>query len=242
MKYAVIAGALSLFSITAVANQSSLLSYDYVEVGYAKMDVDDLDDLSFDGYVVKVSKQLGNNWYVSGLYASTADETLYSESEDYRNIYQSGELVGTSTLNFERELDAEIERIELSAGYIQQLSSVTNIDYSINLGKLKYTTDLKITGEETFEGMVLSVSEYGDSESNSADILSANVKLRHLLTDKFEVNAGIGYERLHDDESDNNLVLQAGFNFALTEKAILGASYRYVDEYADIAATLRYYF
>ncbi|MBE0377412.1 hypothetical protein [Pseudoalteromonas prydzensis] len=242
MKYAVIAGALSLFSITAAANQTSGLSYDYVEVGYAKMDVDGLDELSFDGYVVKLSKQLGDNWYLTGLYASTADETLYSESENYRNIYQNDELVGTSTLNLKRELDAELTRIEFGAGYIQQLSAVTNIDYSINLGKLKYTTDLKITDEETFEGMVLSFSEYGDSDSNSAEILAANVQVRHLLTEQFEVNAGLGYERLHDDESDNNLVLQAGFNFALTDKAILGASYRYVDEYADIAATLRYYF
>lgn len=242
MKYAVIAGALSLFSITAVANQASSLSYDYVEVGYAKTDVDGLDELSFDGYVVKLSKQLGDNWYLTGLYASTADETLYSESENYRNIYQNDELVGTSTLNLKRELDAELTRIEFGAGYIQQLSAVTNIDYSINLGKLKYTTDLKITDEETFEGMVLSFSEYGNSDSNSAEILAANVQVRHLLTEQFEVNAGLGYERLHDDESDNNLVLQAGFNFALTDKAILGASYRYVDEYADIAATLRYYF
>lgn len=242
MKYAVIAGALSLFSITAAANQTSGLSYDYVEVGYAKMDVDALDELSFDGYVVKLSKQLGDNWYLTGLYASTADETLYSESENYRNIYQNDELVGTSTLNLKRELDAELTRIEFGAGYIQQLSAVTNIDYSINLGKLKYTTDLKITDEETFEGMVLSFSEYGDSDSNSAEILAANVQVRHLLTEQFEVNAGIGYERLHDEESDNNLVLKAGVNYTLTEKAILGASYRYVDEYADIAATLRYYF
>ena len=242
MKYAVIAGALSLFSITAVANQTSGLSYDYVEVGYAKMDVDDLDELSFDGYAVKISKQLSDNWYLTGMYASISDEMSNSVSEDYRDIYQNGEYVGTSTLNTQGTLDAEFTRIELGAGYIQRLSAVTNIDYSINLGKLKYNTDFAILEEEKFNTQVLSSTESGYSNSDNADILSANVQVRHLLTKQLEVNAGIGYERLHDEESDNNLVLKAGVNYTLTEKAILGASYRYVDEYADIAATLRYYF
>lgn len=242
MKYAVIAGALSLFSITATANQTSNISYDYIEVGYAKMDVDDLDDLSLDGYAVKLSKQVNSNWYLTGLYASTSDDISNSVSEDYRDIYQNGEYVGTSTLNTQGTLDTEVTRIELGAGYIQQLSAVTNVDYSINLGKLKYSTDFQAIVEERFNGQVFSSSEEDYSDSNSADILSANIQIRHLLTDKFEVNAGLGYERLHDEESDNNLVLKAGFNYTLTEKAILGASYRYVDEYADIAATLRYYF
>lgn len=242
MKYAVIAGALSLFSITATANQTSNISYDYIEVGYAKMDVDDLDDLSLDGYAVKLSKQVNRNWYLTGLYASTSDDISNSVSEDYRDIYQNGEYVGTSTLNTQGTLDTEVTRIELGAGYIQQLSAVTNVDYSINLGKLKYSTDFQAIVEERFNGQVFSSSEEDYSDSNSADILSANIQIRHLLTDKFEVNAGLGYERLHDEESDNNLVLKAGFNYTLTEKAILGASYRYVDEYADIAATLRYYF
>lgn len=206
------------------------------------MDVDDLDDLSLDGYAVKLSKQVNSNWYLTGLYASTSDDISNSVSEDYRDIYQNGEYVGTSTLNTQGTLDTEVTRIELGAGYIQQLSAVTNVDYSINLGKLKYSTDFQAIVEERFNGQVFSSSEEDYSDSNSADILSANIQIRHLLTDKFEVNAGLGYERLHDEESDNNLVLKAGFNYTLTEKAILGASYRYVDEYADIAATLRYYF
>ena len=242
MKYAVIAGALSLFSITAVANETAGLSYDYVEVGYAKMDVDDLDELSFDGYAVKLSKQVSSNWYLTGLYASTSDDLSNSVSEDYRDIFQNGEYVGTSQLYTEGKLDAEFTRLELSAGYIQRLSAVTNLDYSINLGRLKYSTDFINLVEERFNGQVFSSSESGYSDSDSADILSANVQVRHLVTDKFEVNAGLGYERLHDEESDNNVVLKAGFNYTLTEKAILGASYRYVDEYADIAVTLRFYF
>ncbi|MBB1311372.1 hypothetical protein H5162_18290 [Pseudoalteromonas sp. SR41-8] len=242
MKYAVIAGALSLFSITAVANETAGLSYDYVEVGYAKMDVDDLDELSFDGYAVKLSKQVSSNWYLTGLYASTSDDLSNSVSEDYRDIFQNGEYVGTSQLYTEGKLDAEFTRLELSAGYIQRLSAVTNLDYSISLGRLKYSTDFINLVEERFNGQVFSSSESAYSDSDSADILSANVQVRHLVTDKFEVNAGLGYERLHDEESDNNVVLKAGFNYTLTEKAILGASYRYVDEYADIAATLRYYF
>lgn len=90
MKYAVLAGALSLFSITAAANETSLLSYDYVEAGYAKMDVDDIDELSFDGYVVKLSKQVSDNWYLTGLYASTSGDLFESESMDYRDLYQNG--------------------------------------------------------------------------------------------------------------------------------------------------------
>jgi len=242
MKYAVIAGALSLFSITAAANETSLLSYDYVEAGYAKMDVDDIDELSFDGYVVKLSKQVSDNWYLTGLYASTSDDLFESESMDYRDLYQNGDYVGTSTLYTESGLDIEITRLELGLGYIQQLSTVTNVDYSIKLGRLKFESDNTYLFEERFNGAVFDSYSDGGSDSSSADILSANVQVKHLLTDQFEVNAGVGYERLHDEESDNNLVLKAGFNYAFTEKAIVGVVYRNVNEYSDLSVTLRYNF
>ncbi|MCQ8879819.1 hypothetical protein NQT69_17620 [Pseudoalteromonas shioyasakiensis] len=79
MKYAVIAGALTLFSITAAANQASSLSYDYVEVGYAKTDIKSNDKTDpdssrysgYDGYVINLSKQLSENWYVTGSYSQS---------------------------------------------------------------------------------------------------------------------------------------------------------------------------
>lgn len=242
MKYAVLAGALSLFSITAAANETSLLSYDYVEAGYAKMDVDDIDKLNFDGYVVKLSKQVSDNWYLTGLYASTSDDLVESESLDYRELFQNGDYVGNSTLYTESSIEIDITRLELGLGYIQQLSAVTSLDYSINLGRLKFESKNAFVVEERFNGVAFDSYSDGGSDSNSADILSANVQVRHLLTDQFEVNAGLGYERLHDDESDNNVVLKAGFNYAFTEKAIVGAAYRNVNEYSDLSVTLRYNF
>ncbi|MCQ8879818.1 hypothetical protein NQT69_17615 [Pseudoalteromonas shioyasakiensis] len=73
------------------------------------------------------------------------------------------------------------------------------------------------------------------------------------MTEQFEINAGVGYERLHgvgagyvrlhDVESENNLLLKAGINYAVTDKIAFAASYSYTDEYADIAAAVfRYYF
>lgn len=61
MKYAVIAGALALASTpTFATEQLTPLSYDYVELGYTVTSIDEIDDLSFAGYMVTFSKKFAD--------------------------------------------------------------------------------------------------------------------------------------------------------------------------------------
>ena len=250
MKYAVIAGTLSLFSITAVANETAGLSYDYVEAGYAKMDEDGYYSPSYDGFIVNFSKQFAGNWYFAGSYsqgsASYLRVTTYSNETEYdifpAYITDTYIIAGDITDTYSITDDIDLTRYSLGFGYIQHFSDVTSFDYALNYGQLKVKSDATILHEREYAGDVFYSSKSNYKNSDTSDFFAINAQVRHLLTDKFEVNAGLGYERLHDEESDNNLVLKVGFNYTLTEKGILGASYRYVDEYADIAAIIRYYF
>ena len=249
MKYTVLAGALSLFSITAAANQTSFLSYDYIEVGYTrtdiksndKMDVDRSGAPSYGGYIINLSKQFSENWYFTGSYSqSSADYSSVAKylSPPLPDGTYSSDVIDT----YSSVIDMELTRYSLGFGYIQHFSDVTSFDYALNYGQLKVKSDAAILYEREFAGDVFYSSKSSYNSSDTSDVFAINAQVRHLLTSKFEVNAGVGYERLHDDESDNNLVLKAGLNYAITQRINLAASYRYVDEYADITATLRYYF
>ncbi len=115
--------------------------------------------------------------------------------------------------------------MSLGGGYIQPLSSTTNLDYSLHLGQIK-----------------TKATSFGESDSDTTDTLFAQAQLRHLITPSVELNGAIGYERLHDDESENNLVLKAGLQYFFNNEVSVAAHYRNADEYSDITLTARYNF
>ncbi|CAM3993521.1 MULTISPECIES: outer membrane beta-barrel protein [Pseudoalteromonas] len=260
MKYAVIAGALSLFSITAAANQTSLLSYDYVEVGYAKTDIKSYDKTdvdrsgapSYGGYIINLSKQFSENWYFTGSYSqSSADYSYVAKnlSSPLPDGTYSSDVIDT----YSSVIDMELTRYSLGFGYIQHFSRETSVDYALKYGKSKIKTEETLIHRLESDGNVFDVSKKYYEDSETADSFEITAQIRHLLTEQFEVNAGFGYERLHgvgagyvrlhDEESENNLLLKVGLSYAVTEKITFAASYSYTGEYADIAAaTLRYYF
>ncbi|MFU2510357.1 hypothetical protein [Pseudoalteromonas sp. ASV78] len=249
MKHVLLIAALSFLSITITAVQASGLNYDYIEAGYAKTDIKSYDKTdvdrsgapSYGGYIINLSKQFSENWYFTGSYSqSSADYSSVAKylSPPLPDGTYSSDVIDT----YSSVIDMELTRYSLGFGYVQHFSDVTSFDYALNYGQLKVKSDATILHEREYAGDVFYSSKSNYKNSDTSDFFAINAQVRHLLTSKFEVNAGVGYERLHDEESNNNLVLKAGFNYTLTEKAVLGASYRYVDEYADIAATLRYYF
>ena len=260
MKYAVIAGVLSLFSITAAANQTSLLSYDYVEVGYAKTDIKSYDKTdvdssgapSYGGYIINLSKLFSGNWYFTGLYSQSSADYSYV-GKNWSSPWPDGTYSRDVIDTYSRVIDIELTRYSLGFGYIQHFSRETSVDYALKYGKSKIKTEETLIHRLESDGKVFDVSKTYYEDSETADSFEVTAQIRHLLTEQFEVNAGVGYERLHgvgagyvrlhDEESENNLLLKAGINYAVTDKITFAASYSYTDEYADIAtATLRYYF
>lgn len=258
MKYAVLAGALSLFSITAGANQTSLLSYDYVEVGYTKTDIKSNDKTDpdsprysgYDGYVINLSKQLSENWYVTGSYSQSRVD--YSSTTRFSPL-PDGTHPSNMTDSYHETTDMSLTRYNVGFGYIQHFSRETSVDYALKYGKSKIKTEETLVHRLESDGNVFDVSKTNYERSETADSYEVTAQIRHLLTEQFEVNAGVGYERLHgvgagyvrlhDAESENNLLLKAGINYAVTDKITFAVSYSYTDKYADIAAAaFRYYF
>ena len=243
MKYAVIAGALALASTSTLATeQLTPLSYDYVELGYTVTSIDEVDDLSFAGYMATLSKQFADNWYVKGLYSQVSDDISDTDTYNSGRVYYDGEYVGDSQYTYFDKLDVELTRYEIGIGYIHAISNVTHLDYSVQYGRLKFTTDTTLFEEDIYEDNVFYSYESRYSDSETADILSLNAQIRHLLSDNFEVNAGIGYERLHDEESDNSVVLKAGANYFFTSSFSVAGFYCQLSDYNDIALTARYNF
>ncbi len=58
MKYTLLACALSLASTAVMAENTSLLSYDFVEAGYKKTEIDELNDFSLSGIGINFSNGL----------------------------------------------------------------------------------------------------------------------------------------------------------------------------------------
>ena len=106
----------------------------------------------------------------------------------------------------------------------------------------KFEGDVLYKQDITYQEQVLDTNSERYSDSDTADILSVNAQIRHLLTDSIELNAGIGYERLHDEESENNTVLHVGANYAITADWLVTAAYRDVNDYSDLTFSIRYNF
>lgn len=243
MKYAVIAGALALASTpTFATEQLTPLSYDYVELGYTVTSIDEVDDLSFAGYMATFSKQFAESWYVKGLYSQVSDDISDTDTFNGGRVYYGNEYVGDSQYTYFDKLDVELTRYEIGVGYIHAISDVTSIDFSAQYGQFKFTTETTVFEEDIYEDNVFYSNESRYSDSETADILSLNAQVRHLLSDSFEVNAGIGYERLHDEQSDNSVVLKAGANYFFTPSFSVAGFYRQLSDYNDIALTARYNF
>lgn len=243
MKYAVLIGAFSLVSTAVMAQNTTPLSYDYVDAGYQKMKIDDADDLSLTGYGINVSKQFAQNWYVQGHYSKVSDDFTELDIYDNVTVYDmNNNPVGTGQTEYLYRTELDITRYELALGYIYSLSDVTKIDYSAKLGQLKFEGDVLYKQDITYQEQVLDTNSERYSDSDTADILSVNAQIRHLLTDSIELNAGIGYERLHDEESENNTVLHVGANYAITADWLVTAAYRDVNDYSDLTFSIRYNF
>ena len=243
MKYTLLACALSLSSTAVMAENTSPLSYDYVEAGYKKTEIDDLDELSLKGVGFNISKQFAENWYVTGHYSILNDDVTATNEFNGSGVYDSNDnYLGDTVIAYTFDYDVDMTRYEIGLGYIYSLSDRTKVDFSAKIGQLKIETDLNVKEVVSYQDQVFNSFSENHSNSETADILSANAQIRHLLTESFEVNAGVGYERLHNEESENNAVFHVGANYAFTSAWLVSASYRDANDYSDIALSVRYNF
>ena len=243
MKFTLLACALSLASTAVMAENTSPLSYDYVEAGYKKTEIDDIDELSLKGFGFSFSKQFAENWYVTGHYSILNDDLTSRSDFSGSGVYDSNNnYLGDTLVSYSYDYDIDMTRYEIGLGYIYSLSDRTKVDFSAKIGQLKIESDFDFKEVVSYQDQVFNSFSENHSNSETADILSANAQIRHLLTDSFEINAGVGYERLHDEESENNAVFHVGANYAFTPAWLISASYRDANDYSDLALSVRYNF
>ncbi|GKW54334.1 hypothetical protein NCCP2140_33870 [Pseudoalteromonas sp. NCCP-2140] len=243
MKFTLLACTLSLASTAVMAENTSPLSYDYVEAGYKKTEIDEIDELSLKGFGFNFSKQFAENWYVSGNYSILNDDLTSRSNFSGSGVYDSNNnYLGDTLVSYSYDYDIDMTRYEIGLGYIYSLSDRTKVDFSAKIGQLKIESDFDFKEVVSYQDQVFNSFSENHSNSETADILSANAQIRHLLTDSFEINAGVGYERLHDEESENNAVFHVGANYAFTPAWLISASYRDANDYSDLALSVRYNF
>lgn len=199
--------ALGIVTALSFSANAAQLNYDFIEAGYIQTDIDAISIVDPKGFVLAGSKQVNDNWYMSGHYASQSDEV-----RDTVYFYDQSATI---------TVDVDFTRFALGAGYIYSLSNETKIDYSVHLGQI----EADVSGD-----------------SDSTDTLTLNAQVRHLVNPSFELSAGLGFERLHDDESENSAVVNAGAQYYFNNQFSVKAQYRNADEYSDILLVARYSF
>ncbi|AIY67418.1 outer membrane protein [Pseudoalteromonas piratica] len=159
-----------------------------------------------------VASKQFENWYITGSYANQQDEM--------RETFTYGDYSETFTVDF------DFSRYSFGGGYIYPINESTTLDFSAQLGQFKVKSSYNDMG----------------SDSDTTDTFFTHAQIRHLLSDQFEVNALVGYERLHDDESENNFVYRVGAQYYFTNQFSVGLSYKDADEFNDIGISARYSF
>jgi hypothetical protein len=157
-----------------------------------------------------VASKQFKNWYITGSYSNQQDEM--------RETFSFGDFSETVAIDF------DLSRYSFGGGYIYPINEITMLDFSAQLGQFK--------AKSAYNNMA--------SDSDTTDTLFTHAQIRHLLSDQFEVNAMVGFERFHDDESENNFVYRVGTQYYFTNQFSVGLSYIDADEFKDIGFTVRY--
>lgn len=178
-KHLVLALALAAAPFAASANE---LSYNYVEGGYAKVNVDETGaDFDMDGGQIRGSVELGESFYLYGGYGRVSDEF-------------SG-------------VDVDLDETQIGVGYRMSVSE--KADFIAELGYLRQTIDVEGFGEafdadggrvsagfrgafnEHFEGYVkASYTDGGDFDGDFSGTVGALVKFNPTWGIVGEVEAG----------------------------------------------------
>lgn len=144
----------------------------------------------------------------------------YSNQEDeMRDIFAYDDIIENITVDY------ELSRFTLGGGYVYSIDDTTSLDFSAQVGQFKV--------ESTYNQF---------SDSDTTDVILTHAQIRHLISDKFEVSAVVGFERFDDEESENNFVYGVGSRYYFTDQFSIGAYYKDADEFNDISINARYNF
>lgn len=237
-KTSLVCAALALTSAKTFAQEEVLGHipvFNSVQVGYAQLDVDDLDDFKPKGFSFGATKQF-NNFYVAGSYVRGSDDQGMSYNYDDGNYF----------VDDKWNLDMTFTQMKLSLGYIIPAGIDGFIDMSIEYGEVKFEADIKgswVEGSYNDAGLrdIMFNDSYSGSEDASENLYGAQVRYTKYFGDII-VRASGGIERLDVDGADSELVfgLEGGYNFTENLSALI--SYSKGSDYNIVGGLVRYQF
>jgi hypothetical protein len=170
-----------LGALSTTAQASDQLSYSFVEAGYAQAGEFDLDE-AFNGYGIRGSVALGDNWYLVGDYYNTdATITIFTSVDNDLDIYDIG--VGYHHGLSDKTdffVDVSYSNIELS----NQFNSFDDSGYRARLG---FRGQLA----SKFEGSIAAVHrDFGDFGNDSALQLGGLIEFNETFGLSLEADLG----------------------------------------------------
>lgn len=167
------------------------LSYDFIEAGYFAGDFSmEGFSVDFDGFTVRGSKELGNNWLLLGNFTRMSTDTV-----------SGTEFFFDTEIAYQFDLDGDFTQI--GAGYVFEASPGAHFIFSA--GYLRSTAELNF--RYSGGGMVEAGTE---SFSDSGYFLGLG--LRTMFTDALEGEVSI--EHLDAGESTRNLRVSLRYHFS----------------------------
>ncbi|QCZ92625.1 porin family protein [Salinimonas iocasae] len=170
MKRMLVAAAITTFSMNAFSAQtfSNGPTWDFVEAGYSKADVDDIDIFEPSGINLEGSVSVGENFFVNGAYRNLSDE--------------------------EMTVELELSQLSLGVGYRYGMTKSTDLFAAVSFENLnaeaKLDGDSFVEGDENGFGVAIGVrSMVIDQLELSAQV--KQIELDETSTTGFE--AGINY-------------------------------------------------
>jgi len=178
-KKLIVGAVLSVLSFGAMADNPS---FDNIEIGYVNFDFGG--GLDPDGFELKGSKQISDNFYIAGDYADT---------------------------------------------------SINGRDLSVTTFGVGYKNDFSDTSSFFVE---LDYANF-DGEGGDEDGFELTLGVRSMLTDKFEIKAGIEYL---DIDNDDITSLFLGGAYDVTDSVAIYADYKYESDLSRYGVGVRFNF
>lgn len=151
---------------------------------------------------------------ISGSFSKAVGKGFYLTGR-YRDVSEDVSIAGGN-------VEVELSQLSLGGGYSVHVTDTTDV-----------------YGQVTYENLELGASGAGGSASEDENGFGAEIGVRSMLTDQFELGAKIGYL---DVEDLSETTLGASAYYYVTDSVAVGATYETWDGIDFMGLNLRYAF
>ncbi|WP_255229499.1 hypothetical protein [Pseudoalteromonas sp. HM-SA03] len=217
-----------LASLPSIASSTN-----FMELGFGRVAFDSVSEIEPKGFVITANIEFGG-LYLEGASALMADDVAVTGL-----VYGAEEDVLT-TLDF--DVDSRIYTLLVGKQFDLNDHSLIDIygGYSRHRLEIAYSGLVNTTYYDGYTNKELILFlDQGKNESSDHYHLEAAYDYTHV---DLNFRVGVGFERIQDDESENNLVYLAEVGYRFTNNISANVSYRNAEIYNTLSLNLRYSF